>query len=261
MSVINRTTQLSYLDDTYKFNHQAVILEVISLPEEEKSSALEVALVLDDTIFYPQGGGQSSDKGTILGAGVGADTDAVAGAEFVVEAVSFKDGIVYHKGAFKSGEFKSGDTVELNIDSELRMRNARLHSAGHLIDVAVRNLGLDIIPTKGYHFPDGPYVEYTGELPPCDKEQLPDKIQAELNRLIAQGGTVKTQYANRDELAQLCEHVPDYLPADKPSRVVTMSTLGCPCGGTHVKELSDLGAVAITKVKTKGGKIRVSYSL
>ena len=48
------------------------------------------------------------------------------------------------------------------IDENKRRLYARLHSAGHLLDVAVSNIGLSWQPGKGYHFPDSPYVEYIG---------------------------------------------------------------------------------------------------
>jgi Ser-tRNA(Ala) deacylase AlaX len=48
------------------------------------------------------------------------------------------------------------------IDEAVRKLNARLHSAGHLLDVAVSRLKLDWKAGKGYHFQDSPYVEYVG---------------------------------------------------------------------------------------------------
>ena len=48
------------------------------------------------------------------------------------------------------------------MNEEKRRLYARLHSAGHMLDIVVKNLKLGWIPGKGYHFPDGPYVEYNG---------------------------------------------------------------------------------------------------
>ncbi len=52
----------------------------------------------------------------------------------------------------------------MQIDGDNRKINARNHSAGHLIDIGVFSTGLEIIPTKGYHFRDAPYVEYEGKI-------------------------------------------------------------------------------------------------
>lgn len=55
--------------------------------------------------------------------------------------------------------FKTGDKVTCHVDEASRVKNARVHSAGHLIDVAMTNSGCTLKPTKGYHFTPGSYVE------------------------------------------------------------------------------------------------------
>lgn len=68
----------------------------------------KTALILDQTIFYPQGGGQPYDIGTI--------TDKSG--EFAVDEVRFKDGIVYHFGSFTSSTLQKGQQVQLAIDKQ-----------------------------------------------------------------------------------------------------------------------------------------------
>lgn len=140
-------TKLNYLDDTYIFESQAIFVEV---RENEKGKAI----ILDETIFYPQGGGQPADKGEIISGNT----------IFTVNDVRLdENGTVWHFGEFKNGEFKQNDKVFLKIDKDRRIANAKLHSAGHLLDCAVSKMGLEnLTPTKGFHFPDGPYVEYDG---------------------------------------------------------------------------------------------------
>lgn len=57
--------------------------------------------------------------------------------------------------------------------------------------------------------------------------------------------------------------VPDYLPVGKPFRYVKLNgeDLGCPCGGTHVKQVGHLGKVVVTKIQKKGKNVRVFYSV
>jgi len=57
--------------------------------------------------------------------------------------------------------------------------------------------------------------------------------------------------------------VPDYLAVGKPVRYLTLTKedKGCPCGGTHVKNIKDIGKLEITKVQKKGKNVRVSYKL
>jgi Ser-tRNA(Ala) deacylase AlaX len=62
------------------------------------------------------------------------------------------------------------------------------------------------------------------------------------------------------EMHTVCRHVPTTIPTHKPARVVIYhSNFGVPCGGTHVADMHDIGAIAITKVKTKKGLTKVSY--
>lgn len=76
-----------------------------------------------------------------------------------------------------------GSEVTMVIDEAIRKLNARLHSAGHLLDVAVNRLKLDWKPGKGYHFADSPYVEYVGVCE--DKEKTQKDLQKEVDELLA----------------------------------------------------------------------------
>jgi hypothetical protein len=64
--------------------------------------------------------------------------------------------------------------VRLQVDAEKRKIYARYHSAGHLLDIAVRRCGqTQLHPGKGYHFPVGAYVEYIGVVDNSVKDKLP----------------------------------------------------------------------------------------
>ena len=132
-------TRLDYFENTYCFSSSAILLEILSLEDGK------IALVLDATIFYPQGGGQPFDVGIISN----------DNGKFEVKEVRMKDGVVHHIGQFISGNFPPNQNVQLQIDVPRREFNARIHSAGHVIDVAMENIGIHLVPTKGYHFPDG----------------------------------------------------------------------------------------------------------
>lgn len=128
-------TKLVYLSDTYLFEYTANIVE----------NKLNV-IILSETIFHPQGGGQPSDIGIIKS----------KSAEFEVEHVTLtKEGIVEHSGKFikgiyhtvfliKKGErFEKDEQVQLIVNKQVRIQNAICHSAGHLMDVAIKKLGYD----------------------------------------------------------------------------------------------------------------------
>ncbi len=239
-------TRLLYLEDMHRLEAAATVQAVEDLDDGR------TAVVLDETVFYPQGGGQPADTGVLEG------TDA----RFEVRDVRLREGVVYHIGHFDTGRFEPGQTVRLRVDAERRHLHSRLHSAGHLIDVALRNLGWHLVPGKGYHFPDGPYVEYEGVLPVEDREAVRQRLEAECNRLIQAGSTVTVRWVSPGQVEALCGYVPDSIPREGPVRVVFVAgPLGCPCGGTHVRDIREIGRLRVLKVRASGGKTRVSYAV
>ncbi|MCL5436441.1 MAG: hypothetical protein M1549_01015 [Candidatus Dependentiae bacterium] len=115
---------------------------------------------------------------------------------------------------------------------------------------------------KGYHFPDHPYVEYLATMTPEECAVFQSQLQEGVHALVAAAIPITSALLAREELAQVCLHVPDYLPAGKPISVVSVGKLAsCPCGGTHVAVSSAVGRIEVTKVKCKGGVVRVSYGL
>ncbi|PCJ82788.1 MAG: hypothetical protein COA57_12935, partial [Flavobacteriales bacterium] len=174
----------------------------------------------------------------------------------------FSEGIVHHIGQFTKGNFEANETVNLFINKERRLLHCRLHTAGHLVDVAMVNIGLEFQPTKGYHFADSPYVEYDGNIPAEERPQIIEKLDAELGKLTTENTEVSAKvYLQKEELYDICSFVPDYIPEGKPIRVVNVAHYNCLCGGTHVKNISEIKTVSIKKIKVKGGKTRVSYTI
>ena len=237
-------TLLLYLENNDLIESPAIVHQVF----EENGRAV---IVLDQTIFYPQGGGQPADRGVIEGE---------QGA-FNVEDVRFVDGIVKHFGTFTRGIFAVGDPVTCFIDEERRALMSRIHSAGHVLDMAVTALGYGWKPGKGFHFPEGPYVEYSGVTQELDKEKIKADIEQRCNEFITQALPVKFSFMEKDKMAEVCNFVPDYLPADKPARVVLFGNYGVPCGGTHVQSLAAIKNMSIRKIKIDGDTIRVSYEV
>lgn len=238
-------TKLVYLEDFTSLESSAVVAEV--LRENERD-----VLMLDQTIFYPQGGGQPFDTGVIV---------SPAG-EFEVQEVRFVDGDVRHIGRITRGTINAGETVECRVDKERRLLNARIHSAGHLVDKAVAELELPWRPGKGYHFPNGPYDEYEGSLAGFDKEKLKADIEKFCNECIQKGGKTEIIFMTREEMQKTCRYTPDF-PEEKESRarIVIHDGFYIPCGGTPVADLSEIGMITIRKIKQEGEKIRVGYEI
>lgn len=235
------TTEPLYLSNECQCQSPAKVLET---QETERGTAI----ILDQTIFYPQGGGQSADTGKII---------SPNGAFVVTDVRMDENGTVYHFGSFGNGSFSTKEEVVLEIDKEKRQLHTRLHSAGHLIDVAVTKIGIPRLkPTKGYHFPQGSYVEYEGMLD--DPTSWIEKLEEVVNILINEDLKVeKVDLAFEEAKAQGI-----WAPAGKSVTVVSFEgSEGCGCGGTHVKNAKEIGKISIRKIKSKKGVTRISYEL
>lgn len=200
------------------------------------------------------GGGQPSDTGALY----------IEGERVFTVNFAVKNGnIVEHIGDFVSHpiELLVGQSVEVEVDAAKRVFNARLHSAGHAIDTAIARNGLASLlkATKGYHFPDGPYVEYETKLADAELAGWIPKLNASLKDIILEDIPSKTFTLSKAEAQKLfadeMEGYPEIL------RVVNVAQLPCPCGGTHVNSTSELIGISITKVKVKKGVVKVSYLL
>lgn len=237
-------TKLLYTEDFDVLHCEATVVEVGE--HEDK-----VVITLNETCFYPKGGGQDFDQGTIT----------APDAEFTVEAVFYNDGEVKHIGEYAKGQLSVGDSVSCQVNAVRRNLNTRIHSAGHVIDMAIRSLGWDWKPEKGAHYPHMSFVEYAGDLDSNNKEQLVQELQEKIDELIATGTTNSIQFMTPEEMSAAGAVVPDNLPKSKPTRAVLYDHFIVPCGGTHVKDIKEIGEVGISKIKPKDGSIRVSYAI
>jgi Ser-tRNA(Ala) deacylase AlaX len=207
---------------------------------------------LDATCFYPRGGGQDWDTGTI----------SVGSATFVVEEVRLdENGVAHHFGRYESGNFTPGEKVHCQVDEARRRTNTRLHSAGHLVDMTVDALKLPWTPGRGAHFPHMSFVEY--EAPGTEAtDEVKQQIQTKLDEFSRSTYENKIMFLPIGEMGNYCRHIPPNIPTNKPSRVVLYADdFGIPCGGTHVRRVADIGKITITKLKAKNGLIKVSYAV
>jgi Ser-tRNA(Ala) deacylase AlaX len=224
-------TKLIYMEYMHQYHSEGVVISV-------GSENGVTYVLLDQTIFYPQGGGQPYDTGII------SNDKGI----FAVTEVRYEEGVVRHFGKFELGGFAVGDSVICEVDVEKRKLHTRLHSLGHLLDIAVKELKLVWKPGKGYHFPRGPYIEYIGSLHGKEMAELAKEIEDKCHEIIARG--LETRVSFDESQTQ----------NGKPLRTVYYGEIGTPCGGTHVVNLSDIGTVTIRKIKQEKGIIRVSYA-
>ncbi len=235
-------TKLQYLTDQEILTFDALVVDV-------KEDDGKTIVVLDSTYFYPQGGGQPCDQGIIQ----------VQNGVLDVQEVYCRDGVVSHIGKLIQGNLVIGDKVTCDIDESRRILNSRIHSAGHVVDFAARKAGYLWTPSKGFHFTEGSYVEYTDVEEDVDVETVILDLQRESSVLTEENLPVTTQLMTKENMRDYCDFIPDYLPTGKPARVVLFGDRGIPCGGTHINNLKEIGNMTITKVKLKKGILRVSY--
>lgn len=239
-------TKLLYMEDMQTVIGEATVQEVVPLEGR-------IILILDQTLFYPQGGGQPFDQGTIE------TEDSI----FKVDEVRYFNGatIVKHIGHFEKGTILVGQKVTLKVDPVHRALMSRLHSAGHVIDIAVGELNLPCKPGRGCHYPEGAFVEYTGDLDGLNSMELREKLEKSCEEIVKANNPIQIEFVTADIMRTRGMEVPLGIPAEKPLRLVSFDTYCMPCGGTHVKELQDVGKILIKKVTLQPGIMRISYAV
>lgn len=253
-------TQLLYQGDSYLLK---CTTNVLTFRKLDRHKAL---LILDSTIFYPQGGGQPSDVGIIK--------SKTSTTSFSVTFVRYnmETGQVEHEGVLldDGGTFMEKEEVELSVDKDVRMLHSRIHSAGHLLDHAIDLLGIPLETTKAYHFPDSPYVEYKPKGPAdldlsrVKLEELKLKVEEKCKQMIVENRTFSIVSSSLEELDdEIKKSLPEKLQHEKIIRLVYCEGAPWPrpCGGTHIAKTGEIGTISIRKAIYKGGILRLSYSV
>jgi misacylated tRNA(Ala) deacylase len=231
------------------------------LPDGDDVTAFEATVVettadyvvLDGTYFYPGGGGQPADRGTLAWDGGRAD---------VVE-VRKNHGDVRHYVEDVEGDLPApGATVRGEVDADLRRRVTRLHTAQHVLSrVVLDEFGAATVGNQAG--PDAAYVDFEGA--DFDVEDL-ETIERETNRLVDADLPVTKVERPRDAVEDVVPEGRAQLDAIPPSvdplRVVEIEGFDvCPCGGTHVDSLGDVGTVRITGNGRVDGAERVAFDI
>uniref|UniRef100_A0A7S2EUI9 Alanyl-transfer RNA synthetases family profile domain-containing protein n=1 Tax=Trieres chinensis TaxID=1514140 RepID=A0A7S2EUI9_TRICV len=267
MTTTETPTELIHL--TYEGNFQleceATVLSCRLLGEDANGGKTGVEIILDRTVMHPQGGGQPSDHGRVASGEVGFDVDFVS--------IDRETCVVRHTGKILesldgSPPFRPGDTVAVTVDADRRRAMSECHTAGHVIDRAMDRVGKTLPPTKGYHFLDGPYVEYKGTIPAPDRPEFLASLQEAFLALIDENIPTAIETLPRHEAEEKCTRLAsnfDFrsMVAEDVTevRVVTAAEWSCPCGGTHLRNTGELKERGweVRGLKCKKGVIRVRY--
>ena len=231
----------TYFEDTYKFSD---ISNLVSSGRDEKGWFV----TFDKTIFYPQGGGQASDQGYLQ----------IGDVQIPVDFVRMVDAEIRHYIGRECKEFE-GKKVSCNIDSERRLLNAKLHGAGHLISNILEKAYPYYQAVKGHHFPGECYVEFRAKNLDARDVDLAD-LNQRIEQAISENLSVKSMFITSDKLSEICPNLPYSIPASESVRIVSFGDFVYqPCGGTHVKDSSELKGLQLVKSRVKGNLLKVNY--
>jgi alanyl-tRNA synthetase len=240
--VVQMETGQLYLTDTYLFEEEA---EVVGHGHDERGRSY---IILNQTIFYPQGGGQPCDHGTIRN-----DSSLIS----IVEVRGSPRGEILHYSNSDIPEISPGSVVRCIIDEKRRMMNARYHTAGHLVSSIVEEVVPHLKATKCHAFPGEAYVEF----PQGSEEPNADVVQSKLLAILKTGAETKIFDISAEDFEKTFYKLPYDIPGRETFRVLQIGQYPpVPCGGTHIGNVSEIGDITI-KVNSRKGTIKVSYSL
>ena len=229
-------TECLFRDDSYQQSCDAC---VVALTDQG-------AIVLDRTVFYATSGGQPGDTGTLT---------APDGARIPIETAVYTDAAkseIAHVAAAGSAALKIGDAVTVAIDWDKRYARMRMHTALHLLSAV-----LPYAVTGGSVGDVESRLDF--DIPEAGLDK--DVISAKVTEMIATNAAVGSRWISDAEL----EANPGLVktmsvkPPMGTGRVRLIEIAGLdlqPCGGTHVRNTGEIGAVRVTQIEKKGKQNR-----
>ncbi len=224
-------TEQLFREDSYLKECDAVVVTVD-----------DNAIVLDRTVFYPMGGGQPADTGTIHWDG---------GSATVIDTRYGDGGAIRHIVAEGAARPQAGGQVHVSIEWDRRYRHMRMHTALHLLG-SILKYGV----TGGNISAEKSRLDFDME-DTIDKEE----VAMALKTLVEENHLVSCRWITDEEL----EAQPDLVrtmsvqPPKGAGKVRLLEIEGVdlqPCGGTHLKSTGEVGQVRIGKVEKKGKRNR-----
>ena len=220
-------------------NSQGVVLTIIHNGKETDTLTenSEGIIITNQTPFYGESGGQIGDTGFLLG----------SNSRFEVTDTQKKLGDLHiHIGKLIKGSISKGDTLDLKINSERRSNIRAYHSATHLLHEALRRvLGKHVIQKGSFVGPDRLRFDFS-HMKPVSTDEV-NKIEKYVNTMVQSKSNVRTRLMTPKEAV---ENGALALFGEKYGDEVRVLSMGADkntyfstelCGGTHVKNTSEIG--------------------
>ena len=207
-----------------------------------------VEVILDETSFYAESGGQTADAGTIYGDGFSLE---------VLDVQKPVKGLVSHKALVKTGELGVGLVATTAVDADWRVGAAQAHSATHVVHAALRQaLGPTALQSGSYNKPG--YMRLDFSWTQALSAETKSEIEEIANLAIRSDLAVSAQYMSLPEAREWGAVALFGETYDESVRVVQ---IGGPwsrelCGGTHVSRSAQIGLVSITNESSVGSGSR-----
>jgi alanyl-tRNA synthetase len=243
VSDLPETDQL-YYEDQERTSFEAVVLDVV-----EREDGYDV--VLDQTMFYPEGGGQPADRGTLTTGDGEVTVD--------VTDVRSREGVIVHRC---DGDPGKGEFVRGQIDATRRRRLMRHHTATHVVGHAARQvLGEHIRQAGAQKHTDSARLDvshYTA----VSREEVRE-IERIANGIVMENTPVTQQWLDRNDAEEAYgfDIYQGGIPAGERVRLISVDDDTQACGGTHVARTGDVGAIKLLGTeRIQDGVIRLSFA-
>jgi alanyl-tRNA synthetase len=214
------------------------IVKIVKDGQETDRAVQEetVDIVVKNTPFYAQAGGQSGDSGVIKKEGFEG---------YVFDTVNDPSGVRVHKVRINKGEIKKGETVVLAVDEEKRKSTARNHTATHLLHAALKNILGDHVKQAGSLVShDRLRFDFT-HFSPVSLEEI-EKIEQWVNKKVIENYSVSVDEMSMDEAINSGATALFEEKYGERVRVVSVEEVSMElCGGTHASRSGDIGLFKI----------------
>ncbi len=206
-----------------------------------------VNVVLDQTAFYATGGGQPNDTGKLVCNGKEHQIMNIKKGEHGTVHVVAEPGL------------KIGDRVHGVLDWERRYRFMRMHTAAHVLSATVNKLTGALVTGKQLDLQQSK-IDFA--LEQFDKDKI-QQFGEDASKTCAAGAQVKTYFLPRDEalkipgVVKLAERMPPNIPELRIVEIVGVDVQAC--GGTHLKDIKEIGTIKVLKAENKGKTNRRMY--